>query len=559
MKPKLTAYLACLALVGCGGRGRRAAAPLAPPRVEAGALNAKALVEGLAANASKLGAGPLSIVASGETSEGERLGAFVHIPESTCLLAYARGSSSVEDVDVAAFAEEGNPIASDEGPDAHPAVVVCPEHAGRVYLVVHTASGEGLVALAAQQVPRERAAEVARVLGARGGAGQGPRPADAWPGLEDHVRVHRETLGGKWEETRRVAVTLDSRAPTALGFSLKANECIDAVVIPDEDVAIVDLEAQDADGRLVARSRDAGRDRALTLCSPLAIDGRLVMRPHVGNGLAAVVLAHAPIERLRDAGGKAQLAWVSARGPLEPNRSARESDLVNDGYPAAVVNKNGVLVIGRRSTIPLELTSPRAAKAASVCSRVDVVGGEPLALVDAEIWDDTGTLVSRTYGASSATVFSCARAKVDLELEARGRPGPFAVMARPERWNDPAFAAHPLAASRMLAASTTGVAAHIEGAPLPVRSFVLDATHRAAFEEKVPGGRCLAVAAGGEGEGGGLELRAFDAGTQEELDRDSGSLSAEVHVCAADKQPRTLRIEVRGVGKLDVVVGERTR
>ncbi|MEO8800625.1 MAG: hypothetical protein ABI551_22235 [Polyangiaceae bacterium] len=553
-------YAACLVLVGCGGSGgQRAAAPLAPPRVDSGTLDAKVLLQDLPAKASKLGAGPLSIVASGEASEGERLGAFVRIPDNTCLLAYARASSSLEDIDVAAFAEEGNPIASDEGPDAHPAVVVCPEHAARVYLVVHAASGEGLVVLAAQEVPRERAADVARALGARGGAGQGPRPADAWPGLEDHVRIHRATIGGRWEETRRVAVTLDSRSPTAIGFSLKANECIDAVVVPDEDVALVELEAEDADGRLVARSRDAGRDRALKLCSPLAIDGRLVMRPHVGNGLAAVVLAHAPMDRLRDAGSKAQLAWVSARGPLEANRSARDTDLVKTGYAAAAAKKNGILVLGRRSTIPLDFSAPKGAKAAPVCSRVDVVGGEPLALVDAEIWDDQGALVSRAYGASSATLFSCARAKLDLELEARGRPGPFAVMARPERWDDAAFAAHPLASARMLTASTTGIAAHIEGTPLPVRSFVVDATHRAVFEEKLRGGACLDVAAGGEGAGGGLELRAFDAGTQEELDRDSGSLSAEVHACTAENQPKTLRIEVRGVGKLDVVVGERTR
>ncbi|HEX7662975.1 MAG TPA: hypothetical protein VF407_00615, partial [Polyangiaceae bacterium] len=164
-----------------------------------------------------------------------------------------------------------------------------------------------------------------------------------------------------------------------------------------------------------------------------------------------------------------------------------------------------------------------------------------------------------SYGASSATVFSCARAKADLELEARGRPGPFAVMARPERWQDAAFAAHPLASARMLAASTSGLAAHIEGAPLPVKSFTVDATHRAVFEEKIKGGTCLDVAAGGEGDGGGLELRAFDGTSLEEIDRDSGSLSAQVHACAPENQPRGVRFEVRGVGKLDVIVGERTR
>ncbi|MGH7328830.1 MAG: hypothetical protein ACREJX_10830, partial [Polyangiaceae bacterium] len=98
--------------------------PLGPPRVAAGELDARILLEDLPARATKLGAGPLSIVASGEVTEGERTGAFVDIAEGACLLAYARASSSLEDIDVAAFGEEGNPVASDEGPDAHPAVVV---------------------------------------------------------------------------------------------------------------------------------------------------------------------------------------------------------------------------------------------------------------------------------------------------------------------------------------------------------------------------------------------------------------------------------------------------
>jgi hypothetical protein len=550
-------------LCACGASSRSAntKGPLTPPKIQLGELDARILLEDLPARAIRDGAGPLSIVASGEVVEGERLGAFVELSEGACLLAYARGSSSIDDVDVAAFAEEGNPLASDEGPDAHPTIIVCPPHHARVYVVAHIASGEGLVAVGAQEIPRERSAEIAHAFNARGGAMGGARAADAWPGLEDHVRQHRDSIGGTWDEYRRVAVTLDARAPTFVGYSIEANQCIDVLVIPDEDVALVELEAQDGGGRVVARAHDGGRDRALTLCSPLAFDGTLTLRPHVGSGLAAVVLGRAPADRVRDLHGRASIAWAAASGPLEITRKTRETELTKLGYSAATATSNGALVIGRRSTLTIDLAA-RGAKS-TACSRLDVVGGEPLALIDAEIWDASaasGQLVTRAQGSSSATVFSCARPKAEIDLEAHGRPGPFSVIARPERWQDPAFVAHPIAAARMLSASTSGASSKMEGVVSGVKTVTIDATHRASFEEQIHAGQCFDFAFGGEGEGGGLEVRVFDAVSSEEIDRDAGAFSARLRACASPSQSRQVRVETRvGGGKLDVIVGERTR
>ena len=550
-----------LLLASCGGvRGAGPHGPLSAPKVELGDLDAKVLLEDLPAHAMRLGAGPVSLVASGEVIEGERLGAFVDVPEGTCLLAYARGSSSLEDVDVAAFAEEGNPIASDEGPDSHPAIVLCPAHHQRVYVVAHVASGEGLIALAAQEIPRDKSGEIARAFSARGGAASGTRPADAWPGLEDHVRVHRHTIGGTWEEIRRVAVTLDARAPTLVGFSMAADQCLDVVIIPDEDVAMVELEAQDADGRVIGRAREGGRDRTLTICSPISFDGSLALRPHAGSGLAALVLGRAPANRARDLPGYAQVVWTAASAPLEITRKGRENELTKSGYAPAATTLNGALVIGRRTMLTIDLAARGAKSAAVTCSRVDVVGGEPLGLIDAELWDSTGQLVTHSQGSSSATVFSCGRPKAELDLEARGRPGPFSILARAEHWQDAAFAVHPVAAARMLAASTTGASAAIEGASATVKALSADATHRGTFEEQVRAGQCLDIALGGEGEGTALEVRVFDTSTSEEIDRDSGALSAKVRACAQAAQARSVRVEVRvGGGKLDLIVGERTR
>jgi hypothetical protein len=548
-----------LAATGCavggasagGAPGSRGALPA--PRVVVGELDAKILLGDLPERASKLGAGPMSLVASGETVERERLGGFVLVPSGKCLLAFARGSSAIDDLDVAAFADEGSPIASDDAPDAHPAILMCPPHPDRVYLTAVTASGEGLVALAAQFVPVERAAEVGRALGARGTRFASPRATDAWLGLDDHVRVHREGLGGKWEEFRRLAIAVDARVPAHVTFPLEADGCTDALVVPDEDVAILEVEAVDDAGRVLARATGGTRDRSLTVCSALPFGGSLVIRPHVGQGLAAIVLARARGDVAGDLSVRPDIAWASAPLSLEAAKTARNVELAKSGYGAPDSTQTGTLAIGHLLAVPVDFRPQKEA-----CSRVDVVAGSPLALLHAAVWDETGTLVTRGEGATSVTLFACSRGKARLELEARGRPGPYASLMRPERWTDPVFVQHPLAASRMLERVAVGPSVLLEGMPVSARFVVLDAEHALAWDEAVPPGKCLRVAAGAAGEGTGLEGRIVERATGDEIDRSHAGNAIAIRGCATSGAPRTVRIEIQvTAGKLDVVIGER--
>ena len=555
MRRAVACAAAAAAMAACGGAGSAArsggAARPGAPHVVPGDLDAQTLLGDLPGRAAKLGGGPVSLVAAGETVDGERLGGFVDIPKDQCLLGYARGSSSIEDLDVAIFAEEGNPIAADEAPDAHPTVLLCPPHPERVYVAVHTATGEGLVALAAQLLPRDRAADAAHTLGARGGRGGGPRPADAWPGLEDHVRAHRAALGGAWEELRKVAVTVDARSTTEVALPVEANQCIDALIVPDDDVAMLDVEALDGDGRIVVRAHEGGRNRSVTLCSPLAFSGALAIRPHVGSGLAAVVLAKSSVETARDAALRPQVAWLGATATLDAARAARNAELGKAGYGPASMMQSGSLLLGRRATVAVDLAP------APACSRVDVVGGSPVALLSATAWDGAA-LLGAADGASGATVFVCGRARAQLEVETRARAGPYAVLVRPERWKDPAFTAHPIAAGRMLTRAAAGPGALFEGAPLASRAFSLDPSRRVSYLETTPPGQCLHVTAGAEGEGVGLELRVIDAVTGEELDREVAETAVAARACAAPGAARSIRVELRGTsGKLDAVVGGR--
>ncbi len=550
-KPLAVCVLAVAVAAGCGGRGspvpaQRPTVLSEPPRVVLGPLEARPLLGDLPERASHFGAGPLAIVTSGPITEGERVGAFVEVPKTACLLVYARASASLEDIDLAAFAEEGSPIAVDETRDARPTLLVCPPHPERMYVAVHAASGEGLCVVGAQLVPRERAEAVGRAVGAHGAA---PKSPETWPGLEDAVRAHRTAIGGTWEEQRRVAVAVDARAPSAVSFPIEEGGCTDAVVVPDEDVAVIDVDVFDADGRVVARAKDTSAVRSITVCSPIAVTGSLQVRPHVGRGFVAVVLAKSKgsTEML----ARPEIAWVAAGQPLETARAAREKLLVGAGYPPAAAAHTGTLHLGRRATVPVDL-------GAGPCTRIDVVAGAPLALVDAAIWDDRGSLLASGDGADGALLFACGRGKVRVDLGTRGRPGPFALLVRPERWQDPTFVAHPLAASRMLSRSAgpSSAPSH-EGRPGVVRHAVLESSRRYVHDANIAPDHCLRVAVGVEGEGTGIELRMFDAVTGDELDRSHGQFSASVRACSGNA-PASVRVEARAsAGKLQAILGER--
>ena len=174
-----TAALLAACAGSSGPAGRRIPTPPGAPHIVLGQLDARIVLGDTPARAQKLGAGPMALLSGGEQLEGERVGGFFEAPETSCLLAYARGASTIDDLDLVAFAEEGNPIAADQAPDAHPTVLVCPPHPGRVYIAAHVANGEGLVAVAAPVVPGARAVDIARALGARGSRGDDKRVAEA--------------------------------------------------------------------------------------------------------------------------------------------------------------------------------------------------------------------------------------------------------------------------------------------------------------------------------------------------------------------------------------------
>ncbi len=555
MTDKLLSLALAGALCACVSHAQSASGGpggLPAPRVAAGSLDPAALLGELPIRAARLGAGAPALVSSAEAIENDWVGGFVDVPRDDCVLGYGRGSTSVEDVDVAIYSEEGAQLAADEGRDVHPTVLLCPPHPDRVYVAAHVVEGEGLVVVGAQLVPKDRAIVVARALGARGAVADGPRPAEAWPGLDDAVRAHHSALGGAWEEFKRVALSVDARLPTFLSMPVDADQCVDAIIVPDNDVALLDVEAFDGDGRVVARAREGLGVRTLTICSPAPLTGSLSIRPHVGRGLAAIVLSRAHGEVARELSTHPEVAWSVGAQSLDAARVARNELLAKSGYAPPVATSLGSLVLGRRVSVPLDVKGLGGA-----CARIDVVAGAPLALVDARVLDEAGLLLASAEASSSLALFACSRGAIHLELETRGRPGPFAVAMRAERWKDPEFLSRTLAASRLLARAAVGPEMLIEGKETSARALSLDASHVVGWAETIAAGRCVRVTVASQGEGAGIQLRAIDPGDGASVDRSEGAHAAAVRACALPTAAREIRFEARAAaGRVDALLGE---
>lgn len=527
--------------------------PISAPPVTPGDIDTSHIFGDLPGQAQRLGAGAPSLVSSGLAAENDWVGGFVDIPSDDCLLAYARGGPSITDVDVAVYSDDGAVLAVDEGRDVHPTVVLCPPHPTRVYVAGHVAEGEGPVAVGAQVVPIARATAVGQSLGAHGSLEQGFVPADVGPGLDDAIRRHCLELGGKWEEAKRLALTVDARVPAYVAVAVDAHRCVDAFVVPGEELGPLDAEVLDSDGRTLARSRDGSGPRGIIVCSSVAFTGTLALRPHVGRGLAAIVFARADSDIYGDISGRPDVAWFSPRRPLQVAKNELEAALSNGGYVTPIATASGVLAPSNQARVPIDL---KAANRGS-CLRVDVLADEIGAPVDAHLWTDGGSLLASDHTFSSALLFACAGGGGRLELEARGSAGSFFVTIRPERWRDVAFEGAPLAASRMLERAATGPGRIAQGKERYVRVIALDAANRVSWSESVPGGRCARLVAGVQGQGAGVDLRAFDEANVE-LDRAAGPQSAAVRACAPNGAERIVRFELRATaGNVKAVVGER--
>lgn len=537
LRALLAAYL-CVTGVACGAspsppgpttdRDRRLA--VLPDR-----LDARRWLAAAARKAAVLGAGPLEPLGAAAGTEGDRVGGFVELAATDCMVALARPAAGISDTDLFVFNDGGDLVASDEAPASQAVVVVCPPHPGRMYVAARVMSGAGIVAVGAMRVGPEAAPAVAKALGARGlGSADSGRLA-AWPGLERKIRQRRQLLGSQWEDVRRVVLPVEPSAASVMSVPVQPGRCLDVLATPGEGVHAIELVATDAAGRIVARGKPPDRDQTLVLCSEHRRTVTLSVRPRASAGLVAMVVSqstHGAAQPLSDR------VWIAGIGPIAKMadsvaRHRASTRRLGMGAPRRLVSGTARVGAPKATTVRLE----------AGCTRLDVIGGAPLGAMAAELWADDGQLLSRARGGESATLFCCGpRGTANLEVAAELSPGPFVVEARHDAKPPQPLLSLPRAAARLLQ--------HLEATEGPVSVRRAAGVEVVALDSAAATRRVLPVAAGScahlvvalDGPEQGVMLRLVDpASGLVTLRRGSGV--AVGRLCARDV-PRSVRAEI---------------
>lgn len=531
-RPSLALAGPFLVAIACGSSPSPCPSPSAPLAVIDPPKSAAALLGNVADQASRRGADALVVIAEGVASEGDRVGGFASVPEGACVVVYARGSKGVADLDLFAFADDGSPLGADESSSADPAILLCPPLPGRVYFAARVASGSGLVAVGAQRVRAESASAVAAAAGAKP-RGEETGRLESWPGLEAKLAAHRRAVGSSWQDVRRFAVGLDPRAATRTSAAVEPDRCLDVLIVPTDEVPALDVVAEDASGRVVARALTDGRDRTMVLCSREGANVTIAARPRGGSGSAAFLLSRGPKGGAPEISDAVRIDYVSSSLPVEKARAelARDADAAW-GKPLDV--GGGRAKTGSRTS--------RSAKLARGCTRLDVIAGEPLGPVSAAVWDDAGVLVSESDGALRATLYACGGERsVRVDVESGGAPGPFVIDAR--TWKDPPaeLLKRPRAAARLLdriAGTEVLPPSTVESA----RSVDLEADRLGTSGFVVAAGSCAEAIVALES-GAGLDLRMVDEASGEDV-TGRGRYVASQRICGG-KTSRKVRLELR--------------
>lgn len=473
---------------------------------------------------------------------GDRVSTLLEVPKSECTVVIARGSETVEDLDLLAYGEDGAPLGSDEASDRQPSLLICPPHPGRIVLAARIAQGHGLVAVGAQRVAPALASKAAERYQVKARGTNDAARVKAWPGLDTTIERERERVGGKFQDLRRVALALDATAPTTLAATIDAGRCVHGLFIPSEDVSHLDVAALDDQGRILGRAVGSGRQRALVVCSPITTEIAFEVRPHAGRGLAVAALSRSVPGTESEIDGEVIRRDVYPSGDAKRELAATLSRLKKWGYQPGPPLTQLELRIGRRTSYPLTLGGG--------CTRIDLVGAAPLRGLDARLWSDTGALRAVGAGGGSATLFACGGGKLRLDASALLGAGSVRVLTQREAAVPAELERLPLAGGRLVSRMVSRGVLLRADAIGKVTELSLSAERLTTVPVLVPLDRCVDVNVAVQGPAAGVELRAVEQDTELELDSAVGENAVSTRLCGYDRGARgslNARIELRAV------------
>jgi hypothetical protein len=481
--------------------------------------------------AHRAGAKDLEVIAVDAGASGDRVSGMLSVPRDLCVLLLARAARSVQDVDLFAYGEDGAVLGVDEAPDASPAVMVCPPHPPRLFVAARVAAGHGLVAVGAQALEPAQAAHVARALGLSRRERIG---LESWKDLEAVLASHRKTIGGRWQNVKRVSLPLNPRSASFVTTQIDQDSCVDVLVVPSRSASHLDVAALDSEGRVIGRAAAQHRHRAIIVCSSSSVPLTLKVRPQAGRGRAAVLISRSS-RGSGPEGDALRLAYdATPTTELEEQHAKAVHRLVQMGYPRRPQwTRRAPLVAGHRHSHDLALPAG--------CRRLDVIAGRPVSRLEAWLWTADGQLIAADRGRSHLALSACTQGtKARLDVESVGAAGPHVVEMRGEGKTPNVLFEHPLAASRLLFRMRERGVIRKASELASAQTVLLEPTVLQTRDITVAVRRCLDVTLALGPGASGAEIRVWDQDANTEIDLARGTTSASSRICALSP-PRAVR------------------
>jgi len=362
----------------------------------------------------------------GFLTTGARTTHKVHVEANSCATLIALASRGVHDMDAALYSPEGDLLAVDSQPDAHPTMQVCTGAEARVlYYALQVYEGAGSFVVATFVGPQDTLETAAKLLGTRPALARLGTPEIDGPG---RVAAFREGLQRRGFEPLQAPMRVQLARDQDIRVPLRVTpgQCYTAAGFALDGLRDVDLRVLDDEGGEVARDESREEDASAQFCAGRRAEYAAELRGVDGTGVALLILFQAEAASI---GGLSGL-WLGERplarastAPLDEALAAVAQRSTRDGFKPGRALLTGRLGPGEAIAQPFALAAQR-------CARIYAVGGPGVRRFSLVAKDNTGQTLASAEGRADTTyvhVCSATARELDLQLHAAAGSGAFTL------------------------------------------------------------------------------------------------------------------------------------
>ncbi|MFI5309365.1 MAG: hypothetical protein ACHQ53_18565 [Polyangiales bacterium] len=348
------------------------------------------------------------------------------LPAHSCVALIAIASGGVHDMDAALYSPDGDVLAVDSQPDAHPTIQVCTgAEAHTLYYALQVYEGAGSFLMAGFLGQQTTLDAASKLIGARPAVARLGNAEPDGPGRVASLREGLQRRGfQQLQAPLQVQMTEDQSVRVAL--PVEPGQCYTAAGFGLDGLQNVDLRVLDEEGVEVGRDRSTEQDAGVQFCADRRAEFAAELHDVAGAGNALLLLFRVDAASIGGASG----LWLGER-PLAAASTAPLFELVaevtsraaRDGFKQGRTLRQGRITRGEVVAEPLALREGR-------CARVHAVGGPGMRGLELRAVDAGGRTVAYAEGAVDTTyVHVCAASarELSLEVHAAAGSGPFAL------------------------------------------------------------------------------------------------------------------------------------